>query len=166
MHNTSSQFFSKTIETEILIKKKNAEAFLLPCSRLFLTEEPAASKRPACGRTRFSLQKNLYFSIKDDIGQTMEFKPFRWNEEKNFKLKEERGVCFEDVVFKIEMGEILDLLEHPNKKRYPNQRIFVVEIDGYAYLVPFVETEEEVFLKTIIPSRKATKKYLRRRNYV
>jgi hypothetical protein len=62
MHNTSSQFFSKTIETEILIKKKNAEAFLLPCSRLFLTEEPAASKRPATGRTRFSLQK-----IKFDI---------------------------------------------------------------------------------------------------
>ena len=96
----------------------------------------------------------------------MEFKPFAWNEEKNLKLKEERGVCFEDVVLKIETGEILDLLEHPNKKRYPNQRIFVVEIHGYAYLVPFVETEQEVFLKTIIPSRKATKKYLRRRNYV
>ena len=76
---------------------------------------------------------------------------------------EERGVCFEDVVLKIEMGEILDILDHPNKERYPGQRIFVVEIEGYAYLVPFVETEEEVFLKTVIPSRKATKKYLGRR---
>ena len=90
-------------------------------------------------------------------------KPIRWGEEKNRKLMEERGVCFEDVVLKIEMGEILDILDHPNKERYPGQRIFVVEIEGYAYLVPFVETEEEVFLKTIIPSRKATKKYLRRK---
>jgi len=88
------------------------------------------------------------------------FKPIRWNEDKNRKLKEERGICFEDVVFKIEMGDVLDLLEHPNQGRYPGQRIFVVEINGYAYLVPFVETEDEIFLKTVIPSRKATKKYL------
>jgi len=65
--------------------------------------------------------------------------------------------------FKIEKGEVLDLLEHPNQERYPGQRIFMVEIDGYAYLVPFVETEKEVFLKTVIPSRKATRKYLGRR---
>lgn len=90
-------------------------------------------------------------------------KPIRWSEEKNRKLKEERGVCFEDVVFKIERGEVLDLLEHPNQERYPGQKIFVVEIEGYAYLVPFVETKDEVFLKTVIPSRKATKQYLRRR---
>ncbi len=89
-------------------------------------------------------------------------KPIRWNEEKNRRLKEERGVCFEEVVFKIERGEVLDLLEHPNQERYPGQRIFVVEIEGYVYLVPFVETEEEVFLKTVIPSRKATRKYLSR----
>jgi len=91
-------------------------------------------------------------------------KLIRWSEEKNRRLREERGVCFEDVVLKIEMGEVLDLLENPNQEQYPGQRIFVVEIDGYAYLVPFVETEEEVFLKTLIPSRKATRKYLGRRN--
>lgn len=94
--------------------------------------------------------------------QTMaiKLKPIMWSEEKNRRLREERGVCFEDVVLKIETGDVLDLLEHPNQERYPGQRIFVVEIDGYVYLVPFVETEEEVFLKTVIPSRKATRKYL------
>ena len=91
----------------------------------------------------------------------IKLKSIRWNEEKNRRLKEERGICFEEVVLKIEKGEVLDLLEHPNQERYPGQRIFVVEIDGYAYLVPFVETEKEVFLKTVIPSRKATRKYLK-----
>ena len=90
----------------------------------------------------------------------MAAKAFRWNEEKNRKLQEERGVSFEEVLLKIAQGEVLDLLEHPNQERYAGQKIFVVEIDGYVYLVPFVETEEEIFLKTIIPSRKATKKYL------
>ena len=90
--------------------------------------------------------------------QTMSI--IRWNEEKNLRLKEERGVCFEDVVFKIGRGEVLDILEHPHQERYPGQRIFVVEIEGYAYLVPFVETEGEIFLKTVIPSRKATRRYL------
>ncbi len=85
---------------------------------------------------------------------------FSWSEEKNEELVRERGISFEDVVFHIERGDILDLLEHPNKSRYPGQRIFVVAIEGYAYLVPFVESEDVVFLKTIIPSRKATKRYL------
>ncbi len=75
----------------------------------------------------------------------IKLKSIRWNEEKNRRLKEERSLCFEEVVLKIEKGEVLDLLEHPNQERYPGQRIFVVEIDGYAYLVPFVETEKEVF---------------------
>ncbi len=87
-------------------------------------------------------------------------KTFAWNADKNALLKETRQVAFEDVVFYIEKGFLLDILEHPNKERYPDQRIFVVQIDDYAYLVPFVEDEKEVFLKTIIPSRKATRKYL------
>ena len=87
-------------------------------------------------------------------------KTFAWNNDKNALLKETREVSFEDVVFFIEKGFLLDILEHPNKDKYPDQRIFVVQIDDYAYLVPFVEDEKEVFLKTIIPSRKATKKYL------
>ena len=93
----------------------------------------------------------------------MAIKTFRWSGEKNRRLKEERGVSFEDVVLKIENGDILDILEHPNQRKYPGQRMLVVELEGYAYLVPFVETEDEVFLKTIIPSRKATKYYLRRK---
>jgi uncharacterized DUF497 family protein len=88
-------------------------------------------------------------------------KYFSWNSDKNEQLKQERRVSFEAVVFHIERGDLLDVLEHPNQERYPGQRIFVVNIDGYAYLVPFVESEAEVFLKTIIPSRKATNIYLR-----
>jgi uncharacterized DUF497 family protein len=90
-------------------------------------------------------------------------KYFAWNPEKNARLKQERGVGFEEVVFHIERGNLLDILKHPNQARYSGQRIFVVNIDDYAYLVPFVEGEGEVFLKTIIPSRKATNTYLRRR---
>lgn len=89
-------------------------------------------------------------------------KRFSWDTEKNELLKKERGVSFEEVVFYIERGDLLDVLEHPNQERYPGQRMFVVTIDDYAYLVPFVESEAEVFLKTIIPSRKATNTYLRR----
>ena len=87
-------------------------------------------------------------------------KPITWNAEKNSSLRAERGVSFEDVVFHIMAGDILDTVSHPNQKRYPGQQIHVIAIEEYVYLVPFVETDEEVFLKTIIPSRKATKSYL------
>ena len=86
-------------------------------------------------------------------------KPISWNVEKNALLKAERGVSFEDVVFHIMVGDILDTLDHPNQDRYPGQQIHVIAIEEYVYLVPFVESEEEVFLKTIVPSRKATKSY-------
>jgi hypothetical protein len=91
-------------------------------------------------------------------------KIINWNAEKSTVLKELRNICFEDVVFYIERGEILDDYAHPNQKAYPGQRIMVVGIDNYAYLVPYVENEEELFLKTIIPSRKATQKYLGENN--
>jgi uncharacterized DUF497 family protein len=87
-------------------------------------------------------------------------KYFAWDDAKNAKLKAERGIGFEDVVFHIERGDLLDILEHPNPDRYAGQRIFVVQREDYVYLVPFVEDEHSVFLKTIIPSRKATKQYL------
>ena len=87
-------------------------------------------------------------------------KTFVWNSEKNEVLKRERGVSFEKVVVQISSGAILDILEHPNSNRYPKQQIFVVRIEDYAYLVPFAESEEEIFLITIIPSRKATRDYL------
>ncbi|MEW6285170.1 MAG: toxin [Chloroflexota bacterium] len=88
-------------------------------------------------------------------------KYFSWSEEKNELLREERQVSFEDVVFYIEQGFLLDVLEHPNQAKYKGQKIFVVQMDDYVYLVPFIEDEREIFLKTIIPSRKATKKYLK-----
>lgn len=87
-------------------------------------------------------------------------KQFRWNEEKNSFLKEERSVSFEDVVNAINNGDLLDVIEHYNKNKYPNQLIFIVKLRNYVYIIPFVENESEIFLKTIIPSRKMKKKYL------
>lgn len=86
---------------------------------------------------------------------------FDWSTDKNERLKEQRDITFEEIVFHILHDGLLDVLEHPNKEQYPDQRIFVVDVEGYVYLVPFVETEDSVFLKTIIPSRKMTKKYLK-----
>ena len=89
-------------------------------------------------------------------------KYFAWDNEKNEKLKRERNISFEDVVFHIMHGGLLETIEHPNQKKYQGQKIFIVNIEGYAYLVPFVESEKEIFLKTIIPNRKASRKYLGR----
>lgn len=87
-------------------------------------------------------------------------KSFRWNSVKNEELLAQRGVSFERVVVAIENGGLLDVLTHPNASRYPRQRVMVVTWDGYAYLVPYVEEPEHYFLKTVIPSRKATRDYL------
>lgn len=87
-------------------------------------------------------------------------KPFRWNSEKNETVKAERGISFESIVVSIETGGLLDILAHPNQTKYPRQRVLVVACDSYAFLVPFVEEEDYFFLKTIIPSRKATRDYL------
>ncbi len=87
-------------------------------------------------------------------------KTFAWNPEKNALLKRERGVSFEEVVLNIQLGFEVDVFEQPNQDRYPGQRISVVLIEGYAYLIPYVEDDDEIFLKTIIPSRKATKLYI------
>lgn len=95
------------------------------------------------------------------LSYIINMKYYDWSEEKNRLLKKERGVCFEDSLVILNEGRQLDVLEHPNKKKYPNQRIFVVQLSGYVYYVPFVEDEEKIFLKTIIPSRDATKKYLK-----
>lgn len=88
-------------------------------------------------------------------------KYFVWDNEKNLLLKAERNISFEDIVFHIEKSHILDIVEHPNQEKYRGQKIFIVNVENYVYLVPFVEREQEIFLKTVIPSRKATKKYLR-----
>lgn len=83
-----------------------------------------------------------------------------WNEKKNELLKIERDISFEDILTAIDEGNLLALEKHPDQKKYPNQNILVVKIRDYVYVVPFVEDNEKFFLKTIIPSRKATKKYL------
>jgi uncharacterized DUF497 family protein len=86
---------------------------------------------------------------------------FDWNDEKNQILKAERDVAFEDIVFHITHGGLLDVIEHPNKEQYSGQKIFIVNVEEYIYIVPFVENDETVFMKTIIPSRKMTKLYLK-----
>ena len=87
-------------------------------------------------------------------------KPFRWSAEKNELLKLSRGVSFESIVVAIDSDGLLDIVEHPNVTKYPNQRVLVVSFDGYVYLAPFVEEADYFFLKTVIPSRKATRDYL------
>ena len=91
-------------------------------------------------------------------------KPINWNTDKSIRLKLERGVSFEEILAAMSHGALFDIIAHPNREQYPNQRIFIVRVRGYAYLVPFVETDKEVFLKTIIPSRIATRKYLHEGN--
>ena len=87
-------------------------------------------------------------------------KPFRWGAEKNEQLKLDRGISFETMVVAVEAGGLIDILAHPNPAKYPNQRVLVIASSGYAYLVPFVEEDDHYFLKTVIPSRKATRDYL------
>jgi len=87
-------------------------------------------------------------------------KPFRWNPDKNESLKATRGMSFENVVVAVESGGLLDIVDHPNRARYPRQQVLVVAINNYAYLVPFVEEDDYYFLKTVIPSRKATREQI------
>ncbi len=87
-------------------------------------------------------------------------KKINWDVNKNLILKMERRICFDDVVYYIENNKVLDLIRHPNQAKYPNQSVFIIQINDYVYLVPFVESQNEIFLKTIVPSRKATHKYL------
>lgn len=89
-------------------------------------------------------------------------KSLDWDEDKNAWLKKERGISFEEILVLVQEEKVLEVIDHPNQKRYPNQQIFIVIIDGYVYMVPFVEEEEKYFLKTIIPSRKMTRKYLKK----
>jgi hypothetical protein len=88
-------------------------------------------------------------------------KPFRWDHGKNEQLKAQRDISFEEIVLAIEAGGLFDILQHANRRKYPNQLVFVVAVEEYAYLVPFVEEPGFYFLKTIIASRKATRDYLR-----
>jgi len=86
-------------------------------------------------------------------------KTIRWNEEKNQLLMLERSLSFEMVVNALEKKEILGIEPHPNQEKYPKQMIFVLRLNGYICYVPYVESDDEIFLKTIIPSRKLNKAY-------
>ena len=93
-------------------------------------------------------------------------KYFAWDKEKSEKLQREREVSFEDVLNAIENKKVLEVQEHPNKKKYPNQKRIIIEINDYVYMVPYVEDEEKYFLETIIPNRKLTKIYLKERKKI
>ena len=101
------------------------------------------------------MQKNNSFKSYD-------MKTFNWDTEKNLKLKAERGISFEEVLLCIENGQVVDILEHPNQPQYAGQRLYVIIINEYAYIVPFVDQGDERFLKTIFPIRKYTKMYLQK----
>ena len=88
-------------------------------------------------------------------------KNYHWDVEKNAWLIESRGISFEEIVYYMNQGCVLDIIEHPNQNRYPGQRIFIIGINRYVYLVPFSESEDKVYLKTIFPSRKLTRQYLK-----
>jgi uncharacterized DUF497 family protein len=91
----------------------------------------------------------------------MKVKPFEWSKTKNEWLKRERSISFEEIVNALNEGKMVDTYQHLNQEKYPNQKVFVLEITNYVYLVPFVESNEKIFLKTIFRCRKATKKYLK-----
>jgi uncharacterized DUF497 family protein len=85
---------------------------------------------------------------------------FEWNSDKNEKLKKERNISFEQIIFHLSEGDLWKIADHPNQGDYPGQKIYFVIVDGYIYLVPFIIDDGYIFLKTIIPSRKATKDYI------
>jgi len=89
-------------------------------------------------------------------------KYFDWSKDKNQKLKSQRGITFEEIVIAIHEGNLITTIKHRNSNKYKNQKIYIVAVKEYVYLVPFVEDEEKFFLKTIYPSRKHTKKYLKK----
>lgn len=93
-------------------------------------------------------------------------KEIQWNEEKNAWLKQKRTIGFEDISAAIIDGNLLGTVRHPNEEKYPHQKIFIVKIRNYLYVVPFVEDTQKIFLKTIIPSRKATRDYLIRKKKI
>lgn len=85
---------------------------------------------------------------------------YEYSAEKNSKLKEQRGISFDEIIYYINNGHLLDTIMHTNKNKYANQQFYVVDVEGYVHLVPFVRSGDKIFLKTIFPSRKHTKQYL------
>ena len=86
---------------------------------------------------------------------------FDWDIEKNERLKKERNISFEDIALLLAAGKLWKTADHPNPEKYPNQRVFLVPVDGYIFFVPFVMENDTIFLKTAFPHRKATRDYLK-----
>jgi uncharacterized DUF497 family protein len=84
---------------------------------------------------------------------------FEWDPEKNERLKRERNISFEKIIFHLSQGDVWKIADHPDQENYPGQKIYFVTVEDYIYLVPHVVGKDYIFLKTIIPSRKATKMY-------
>ncbi|MCD4779642.1 MAG: toxin [Candidatus Omnitrophica bacterium] len=82
---------------------------------------------------------------------------YEWNPEKNEWLKKERNIAFEQIIFHLSQGDVWKITDHPDQTNYPGQKLYFVVIDGYIYIVPHIIEKKYTFLKTIIPSRKATK---------
>ena len=144
------------------------EAVRAPYSRMpivpyFAARIPPAATAAYAGHPGGSrAARNSSGDKRHTLAYPRDVKRFRWDPEKNTALVATRGVSYERIVVAIESGGLLDVLRHPNPRRYPRQKVFVVGADGYVYLVPFVEEADGFFLKTIIPSRKATRDYLKR----
>ena len=88
------------------------------------------------------------------------FMEFEWNSEKNEWLKKEREISFETIIFHLAQGDLWKVSDHPDQSKYPGQRVYYVKVDDYIYMVPHIKEDKKVFLKTIIPSRKATRDYI------
>jgi uncharacterized DUF497 family protein len=88
---------------------------------------------------------------------------YEWDPEKNERLKQERNISFEQIIFHLSQGGLWKTSDHPDQINYPRQKIYFVVVEDYVYLVPYIQAKEYIFLKTIIPSRKATKMYQKER---
>ncbi len=88
---------------------------------------------------------------------------FDWDPAKNEWLKKERGISFEDIALLLSSGKLWKATRHPNRKKYPKQKVFLVPVDGYVYFVPYVMEGDVIFLKTAFPHRQATRDYLKER---
>jgi uncharacterized DUF497 family protein len=86
---------------------------------------------------------------------------FDWDPEKNEWLKKERNISFEELAMLLSAGTLWKTTEHPNQDKYPNQRVFLLPVDGYIYFVPYVIDGDTIFLKTAFPHRNATRDYLK-----
>ncbi len=84
---------------------------------------------------------------------------YEWNSNKNEWLKINRHISFEQIIFHLGRGDVWRISAHPNPEKYPGQKLYFVIVDGYIYIVPYIVEQDYIFLKTIIPSRKATRDY-------